>query len=1444
MRNLRYLFALLPAVFLATLAFAQDFSNKGKDFWVGYGLHCRMFQNNTGGTQEMVLYFATEAVTNVTVSIPALGFSQVYNNIPANTIFTTNPLPKTGAQDARLTTEGVSSKGIHITSDKPIVAYAHIYNGNVSGATLLFPTNTLGKEYYALNFSQYSNEANSNSFFYAVATDTGTTTVEVIPSANTLSMNGGATYTFNLTQGQVLNVLGELAGNNGVDLTGSKIRSISTGTGGCKRIAVFSGSGKINIKCPVGPSNNSADNFMVQAFPKNAWGKSYLTVPTSQMSYNFFRIAVSDPTAVVKVNGTIQTNLINGFYYQIGQTATPNLIESDKPIMVAQYITSANVCGNTAIAGNGDPEVIYLSPVEQNINRVILNSTPNFAIIAQQHYLNVVIPNTGTAISSFRIDGQPPTAPFVVHPQKPNYSYLVQNVSQGQHIVESDSGFNAIAYGYGGAESYGYNAGANVKDLYQFVSVQNQYATVDFPAACKSSPFYFSAIFPYQPTQIKWIFGGLFTDVTINTPAYDSTWTINGRQLYRYKLPTPYTISTSGTYPIRIVVQNPTPEGCSGEQEVNYDLQVFERPIADFNFSTTGCVSDSVKFFDNANPDGRTIINYSWNFGDGGNASVKNPSHLYTTAGSFNVKYSVITDIGCLSDTVAKTVVLTDPPVAKFGITYPLCVNQSVTVSDSSSTLNGTIVKWTWNFGDGSAPVVVTSNASQTHSYAAAGNYIITLKVENSTGCQSLVYSMPVTVAVNPAADYTFGNACLPSGQMQFTNNSSISDGTLSQLSYLWGFSDGGSDNVKDPVHNFNSTGPFTVKMVVTSIAGCRDSITKTVNTVYAHPQASFSAPAEVCLGTTINFTDQSTAPNSTITQWNWNFGDGNSASSQNPSHNYAAAGTYIITLTSTSAIGCISTVAKDTVIVHQLPTSNFTISAPVCETQGIVFTDASAANSGNIIQWTWDFNDGNTQVNNTNAAVSHNYAATGVYNATLVTQTDKGCISPVFTLPITVHPLPVAGFTVPANCLTDPFSPFFDTSSIADGTQAGFTYLWNFGDPNANGTNPNISTLKNPTHKYTATGTYNVTLTVTSVNGCASTLTQPFTLNGTVPQSVFSINGGLQHCSNNVVTVTNLSTVDVGNVVKLEIFWDYANDPTNKTVALYPLNGASYNHNYPEFFSPATKTYEVRVVAYSGDNCLHTSFQTITVKATPLISFNDIPAVCADAPPFQLTQASVSNLPGTPLFSGNGISPTGLFNPQAAGVGTHTIRYSFTASNGCMNMAEKTITVYPVPIANAGPDLFILEGGSATITGSGSGNNPSYSWTPVSGLNNPSIPQPVVSPVDDITYTLIVTSADGCTASDQVFIKVLKTPAIPNTFSPNGDGIHDRWEIKYLDTYPGATIEIYNRYGQLVYKSVGYSTPWDGKYKGSDLPAGTYYYIINPKNGRKQLSGFVDIIR
>ncbi|MBK8140532.1 MAG: IgGFc-binding protein [Chitinophagaceae bacterium] len=123
----------------------------------------------------------------------------------ANTVLTSSPIPKTGLQDARLLTESTipEKKGIHITSDKPIVAYAHIYNQSVSGATILFPTTTLGKEYFSVNYTNISNSPNSNCWFYVVAADTGTTTVEITPGAATINRPAGIPVPVTLQQGNI-----------------------------------------------------------------------------------------------------------------------------------------------------------------------------------------------------------------------------------------------------------------------------------------------------------------------------------------------------------------------------------------------------------------------------------------------------------------------------------------------------------------------------------------------------------------------------------------------------------------------------------------------------------------------------------------------------------------------------------------------------------------------------------------------------------------------------------------------------------------------------------------------------------------------------------------------------------------------------------------------------------------------------------------------------------------------------------------------------------------------------------------------------------------------------------------------------------------------------------------------------------------------------------------
>lgn len=1454
---MRKIFTLLALLLVNLYSYSQDFSNKGKDFWVGYGLHCRMF--GTGGnTQEMVLYFATESATNVKVEMPSLGYVQNYS-IPANTIFTTSALPKSGAQDARITTEGISGKGIHITSDKPIVAYAHIYNGNVSGATLLFPTNTLGREYYSMNYTQNSNEANSNAFFYAVAADTGTTVIEVIPSANTQGMTAGQTYTYTLKQGEIFNALGieSFAGGgvySGSDLTGSIIRSKSV-NGVCKKIAVFSGAGKLFIRCAAN-QGNSADNYMVQAFPKNAWGKYFLTVPTKTMDNNFFRIGVQDPTTVVKVNGAVLSGLINNFYYQLGPTNNPSLIESDKPIMVAQYITTQGTCGNGT---PGDPEVIYLSPVEQNINKVILNSTPNSAITG--HYINVVIPNGGTGVSSFRIDGVPPAGGFVMHPGNNAYSYLQLPTVAGQHTIQSDSGFNAIAYGYGNAESYGYNAGTNVIDLYQYVSTTNQYATVNSPTACKGSPFLFSITLPYVPISMKWTIPN-YPDYVNNLPTADSSFIKNGKQVYVFKLPASYVYSAIGSYPVVVTVNNPTVDGCSGEQIISFDLEVYNPPVADFSWPAALCTDSIIPLTTNNITGGRPITKHFWDFGDGTYAYTNNPGKVYTKPGTYKIRYAVLTDVGCLSDTLEKTISVSNTPVAKFGFSAPQCKDKVITFSDASSLSGGvgSITNWNWNPGVGS-PVNNISNANVTASYPNIATYNPTLQVKTNTGCLSPVYTMPVVIHPNPVPDFSMSIACLPDGVVNFSSTTTITDGTQGSFLYNWNFGDAGtgvlnSAIIQNPSHQYATTGPYSIKLKVTSVNGCIDSITKNATTIYPQPKAGFTAPAEVCDRATVTMTDASDGITHPLTKWEWRFINSGgtivgSSSVKDASFVFPAAGTYKIRHWTYSNQGCVSDTAEKTIIINLLPSAINNFNTPLCEKNQIIINDLSTANSGSLVRWYWNLGDG-TIVNATNNnPLTHTYASYGTKVTSLLVENSKGCLSDTLTKSVQIHPLPQIGYVLPEVCLSDAKAIFSDTSTIADNSEAQLTYLWNFNTavpPINPGPVPVTSTGKNPQIQFNKADNYFLSLVVTSKDGCKDSVTKiQFTVNGSFPKADFLILPTNGLCSNRDIQIKENSSVDFGDLTKVEIYWDNANSPAVFETDENPSKNKIYSHRYPDFQSPITKTYQVRYRAYTGIICVDDVIKTITVNASPLTQFLPMVGICVNDVSKQISEASeLGGLSGTGVFSGAGVSASGLFTPSMAGEGIHSIRYTFTASNGCVHYTDQTIEVWPKPFVDAGPDLAVLEDGMKKITDvKASGTGLQFLWTPATYLDSVNIQFPTITrPKDDITYTITVTNTQGCSSKDDLFVRILKMPKPPNTFTPNGDGINDTWEIKYLNDYPGTVIEVYNTAGTLVYRSIGYSTPWDGKWKGQPLPAGTYYYIMDPKNGRARQAGYVTILR
>ncbi len=221
-------------------------------------------------------------------------------------------------------------------------------------------------------------------------------------------------------------------------------------------------------------------------------------------------------------------------------------------------------------------------------------------------------------------------------------------------------------------------------------------------------------------------------------------------------------------------------------------------------------------------------------------------------------------------------------------------------------------------------------------------------------------------------------------------------------------------------------------------------------------------------------------------------------------------------------------------------------------------------------------------------------------------------------------------------------------------------------------------------------------------------------------------------------------------------------------------------------------------------------------------------------------TIGTVSNVEWYTLPSMTSISVLNSVVVTSATSGTSC--YLFKAFGACDDMDTVCVTYNPIPIANAGIDVTIIEGNSTQLAASGGGL---YSWTPALGLSDTTISNPIATPGITTTYFVTVTSAEGCTSIDSVIVEVIPTISFPDGITPNGDGKNDTWVIDYINEYPDHVVEIYNRWGELLFRTTKYQNDWDGTFNGENLPIGTYYYVIELNDGKtKPFTGPLTVLR
>ena len=336
-----------------------------------------------------------------------------------------------------------------------------------------------------------------------------------------------------------------------------------------------------------------------------------------------------------------------------------------------------------------------------------------------------------------------------------------------------------------------------------------------------------------------------------------------------------------------------------------------------------------------------------------------------------------------------------------------------------------------------------------------------------------------------------------------------------------------------------------------------------------------------------------------------------------------------------------------------------------------------------------------------------------------------------------------------------------------------------------------------------------NYTVTVTDANGCTGTLSSTLT-----EPAIMTLSDTIINASCNTIPDGAIDITVAGGTPGYTYQWSGTDTASTQDMT------SAYSGTYT-------------VVVTDANGCALADTFDILSAVTVLANAGNDTAFCMPGMAILDASGSTSNsvnyqwyqvLLPTDTLIGTGVN-------TSVNAVTGATAYYVIADNGagCAHRDTVYVTGNPPPPVDAGVDTDVLAGSSAVLGGNPTGPSGStYVWNPSADLSDATNSNPTATPLVTTSYTVTVTSPDGCVSSDVVIVSVAGEIKFPNGISPNGDGANDTWIIDGINLFPDCVVEIYNRWGELLFQSKGYTQPWDGRYKGKELPVGTYYYIIN----------------
>jgi gliding motility-associated-like protein len=828
---------------------------------------------------------------------------------------------------------------------------------------------------------------------------------------------------------------------------------------------------------------------------------------------------------------------------------------------------------------------------------------------------------------------------------------------------------------------------------------------------------------------------------------------------------------------------------------------------------------------------------YKWDFGVLGTFTdtsiLTSPSYTYPDTGTYAVTLVAYNADGCLDTTIAFVRIY--PVTVDFTLSNE-CKDTAVQFRDITGNSAGVIVSRNWTFGDGGTSTL----ANPTRLYASPGTYSVTLRVRTSKGCDKTI-TKNVVIHPLPVPAFNTDSVCVgyPAGI--------VNTSTGNIVSYNWIFGSGfPNQTTRTPLQTYTSSGTFPITLEVVSDSGCKQSITQNI-TVNPLPVIVTNNDTSICPGDSVRLF----ASGGTTYLWTPSLGLSN-ANISNPVAKPTSSTNYTLRVSNANRCANFDTVKINLFV---LPIVDAGLDTSVCLAPGS-FRDSVQLNAtgGVSYSWTpafslsnpnipnpWSNPDTNTyyyvvitDANNCKQRDSVRVVVldpqidlittkdTGlcIYDSILINVADQGLITsytwspisglsnPNTRLPI-FFPLDTATYILSISnyCYTKSDSVLvnvyplptitagkLDSICIGDSIQllatGGVIYSWR----------PDITLsdfdIPNPIAFPISNNRYYVN--VTDTLGCSN--------NDSILILVYLLpNAQIAAIPNVVCQGTNLQLNASGGISYTWYEGILLTDSTisnpiasvQDTIMYYVtvLNSHGCDKNDTVYINP-----QMPVVAQAETDTSICFGNTVLLQSSGGYYYQWNPAI-------YLSNAIVQNPYAKP---------------------DTTITYTVTVSNDCFSDdTTVSVTIYPLPLANAGTDVTIYRGQNTTLTGS---LGEIYSWFPLDGLNNPYDATTIASPINTTDYILRVEDYYGCVNYDTVRVNVVKNTLLllPTAFSPNGDGVNDIFRIvKFLNLKTLVSFNIYNRWGELVFSTDDVNEGWDGTFRSRPQPTSSFVWVV-----------------